>query len=198
MLLLRSQSNANNNTLNLNMSNYHAGMLISENATVLAQRERHNNIPTFQSSVETIAGLTQGLEEQRGSSQTMAGQRGADEAALSNPYHQYVAQYDLPRQQSQTQTCTNYDEMMQNFEDTLDDQDQDKRWVPASELDLLQSCQKIIDAALSMKCIQCHKIFRTTDFYDHIIVQRECIIETEGNMDMSDALDQPSQLLQIE
>jgi len=86
-----------------------------------------------------------------------------------------------------------------NFEDTLDEQD--KRWVPASELDLLQSCQKIIDAALSMKCIQCQKIFPTTDFYDHIIVRRECIIETEGNLDTSgndNNTEQPSQLLQTE
>ena len=51
--------------------------------------------------------------------------------------------------------------------------------IPLSELDLLQSCQKIIDAASSMKCIQCNKIFQTTDFYDHIIVQRECEMETE-------------------
>lgn len=99
----------------------------------------------------------------------------------------YVAQYDLPRQNnslSQAQSHTQCEIPNHHFEDTLDEQD--KKWVPASELDLLQSCQKIIDAALSMKCIQCMKIFPTTDFYDHIIVRRECIIETEGNLETSD------------
>lgn len=56
---------------------------------------------------------------------------------------------------------------------------EDKVQIPLSEFDLLQSCQKIIDAAFSMKCIQCEKIFQTTDFYDHIIVQQECVIESE-------------------
>jgi hypothetical protein len=46
---------------------------------------------------------------------------------------------------------------------------------------LLYSCQKIIDAASSMKCIKCERIFYTTDFYDHIIVQRECIIFESEN-----------------
>ena len=30
-----------------------------------------------------------------------------------------------------------------------------------------------------MKCIQCSKFFQTTDFYDHIIVSKECVIESE-------------------
>jgi hypothetical protein len=59
------------------------------------------------------------------------------------------------------------------------DSEEEKVLIPSSELDLLQSCQKIIDAASSMKCIMCEKIFMTTDFYDHIIVQQECIIESE-------------------
>ena len=42
--------------------------------------------------------------------------------------------------------------------------------VPISEFDLLKSCQKIIDAASTMKCIKCDLIYDTTDFYDHIIV----------------------------
>ena len=71
-----------------------------------------------------------------------------------------------------------------------------------SELDLLQSCQKIIDAAQSMKCIQCNKIFQTTDFYDHIVVSKECVIETERseeespreNSDFYQALNMPLQV----
>lgn len=51
--------------------------------------------------------------------------------------------------------------------------------IPLSEFDLLQSCQKIIDAAHSMQCLQCKQVFLTTDFYDHIIVQRECMLESE-------------------
>ena len=74
--------------------------------------------------------------------------------------------YDLPRQVnfSNSQIEAHEEKMVQ---------------FPMSELDLLQSCQGVIDAAQSMKCIVCQKIFQTTDFYDHIIVQRECVIETE-------------------
>ena len=61
----------------------------------------------------------------------------------------------------------------------LPDDQEELVQIPLSEFDLLQSCQKIIDAASSMKCIECEKVFQTTDFYDHIIVQRECIIESE-------------------
>ena len=117
-------------------------------------------------------------------------------------YASYVAQFDLPRQNdslSHAQSQTHCEVAEHHFEDTLDEQD--RKWVPASELDLLQSCQKIIDAALSMKCSQCLRIFPTTDFYDHIIVRRECIIETEGNLDTSaneQAAEEPSQLLETE
>lgn len=51
--------------------------------------------------------------------------------------------------------------------------------IPMTEFALLQSCQKIIDAASSMQCISCTKTFQTTDFYDHIIVKQECVIESE-------------------
>jgi hypothetical protein len=71
------------------------------------------------------------------------------------------------------------------------DEDDKLVQIPNSELDLLLSCQKIIDAAQSMKCIECHTVFQTTDFYDHIIVQRECVIETERSEQAAefDALD---------
>ena len=59
--------------------------------------------------------------------------------------------------------------------------EQENVCIPLSEFDLLQSCQKIIDAASSMKCIKCCKIYPTTDFYDHIIVQRECVIESDNS-----------------
>ena len=52
--------------------------------------------------------------------------------------------------------------------------DDPKVEIPASELDLLRSCQKIIDAARSMCCAQCGKVFETIDFYEHIFVREEC------------------------
>ena len=66
--------------------------------------------------------------------------------------------------------------------------EEEKIQISLSEFDLLQSCQKIIDAASSMKCISCQNVFQTTDFYDHIIVRKECIIETEceEDQDMED------------
>lgn len=82
--------------------------------------------------------------------------------------------YDLPRQ-FQKVNFSNSNILIGENTETDDKIVQ----IPLSELDLLQSCQKIIDAAQSMKCIECHKIFQTTDFYDHIIVQRECVVETE-------------------
>lgn len=30
-----------------------------------------------------------------------------------------------------------------------------------------------------MRCISCDQVFQTTDFYDHIIVKQECVIESE-------------------
>ena len=82
--------------------------------------------------------------------------------------------YDQQRQQSPEETHKDND----NTEnETL--LEEEKIQIPLSEFDLLQSCQKIIDAASSMKCISCQNVFQTTDFYDHIIVQKECIIETD-------------------
>ena len=46
--------------------------------------------------------------------------------------------------------------------------------VPASELDLLQYCKMIIDAANTMQCGKCNKTFATLDFYDHIFQNEDC------------------------
>lgn len=51
--------------------------------------------------------------------------------------------------------------------------------VPASELDLLNYCKLIIDAAATMQCGKCHKTFATLDFYDHIFQNEEC--RSHGN-----------------
>lgn len=46
--------------------------------------------------------------------------------------------------------------------------------IAASELDLLRSCQAIIDAARSMCCAKCGRVFETIEFYEHIFVHEEC------------------------
>ena len=83
--------------------------------------------------------------------------------------------YDQQRQQSFPMEINQNNDTTEN--ETL--VEEEKIQIPLSEFDLLQSCQKIIDAASSMKCISCQNVFQTTDFYDHIIVQKECIIETD-------------------
>ena len=40
-------------------------------------------------------------------------------------------------------------------EDEEGEKSEERVQIPVSELDLLQSCQKIIDAASCMKCIHC-------------------------------------------
>lgn len=47
-----------------------------------------------------------------------------------------------------------------------------------------------------MKCIECHNIFQTTDFYDHIIVQRECVVDTERSRSEEEEEQNISDLMQ--
>jgi hypothetical protein len=46
--------------------------------------------------------------------------------------------------------------------------------VPASELGLLESCKRIIDAAATMQCGKCGGTFPTLAFYDHIFQDGDC------------------------
>lgn len=171
----------NNATLNLNISNYQGSIAIVNNDQINGDFLRQHQ--ANRASGEALDGMPEGCDEKQqirqGAPQPGAGR--AQHEARAQEYMSYMAQFDLPRQNeslSHAQSQTHCEVAEHHFEDTLDEQD--RKWVPASELDLLQSCQKIIDAALSMKCSQCLRIFPTTDFYDHIIVRRECIIETEG------------------
>ena len=44
-----------------------------------------------------------------------------------------------------------------------------------AELQLYQSCQKMVDAASKMECAHCYLSLPTTYFYDHIVSsQSEC------------------------
>ena len=63
-------------------------------------------------------------------------------------------------------------------------QDDPKVEIPTSELDLLRSCQKIIDAARSMCCAKCGRVFETIDFYEHIFVREECQFDSMNDLQM--------------
>ena len=64
--------------------------------------------------------------------------------------------------------------------------------MPASELDLLQYCKMIIDAAATMQCGKCSKIFPTLEFYDHIFQDEDCCQKRDSSIMTS----QPSQQLE--
>ena len=105
------------------------------------------------------------------------GQQNNHTLNLSNRYSQLEQNFQTTESiggvQNQVQMVT------QEHSSQLDESEE-KVQIAASEFDLLQSCQKIIDAALSMKCIKCEQVFATTDFYDHIIVQRECVLDSDA------------------
>lgn len=58
----------------------------------------------------------------------------------------------------------------------------------------LECCQKIVDCASRMECLHCGQMFKTTDFYDHIIVQGEHEENNQTNLQQSDySIDLPLQ-----
>jgi len=79
-----------------------------------------------------------------------------------------VGIYDLPRQQRPAGANFSNSNIKIDFNNggctsaslvQNEETEEEKVQIPVSELDLLQSCQKIIDAASSMKCIRCSEYF---------------------------------------